>query len=61
MILSLQADLGLSFLRGMFATVNPCGFVLLPMLGTPWSPRIRPEADEVPVSRRPMEEQMGEM
>ena len=34
---------------------------LLPLLGTPWSPRVRPEADEVPVSRRPMEEQMGEM
>jgi cytochrome c biogenesis protein CcdA len=30
MILAWQADVGLSFLRGMFATVNPCGFVLLP-------------------------------
>lgn len=29
-MLALQADYGLSFLRGMFATVNPCGFVLLP-------------------------------
>lgn len=30
MMLAFAPDYGLSFLRGMFATVNPCGFVLLP-------------------------------
>jgi len=29
-MLAFAPDYGLSFLRGMFATVNPCGFVLLP-------------------------------
>lgn len=29
-MVAFEADYGLSFLRGMFATVNPCGFVLLP-------------------------------
>jgi cytochrome c biogenesis protein CcdA len=29
-VLALDSAVGLSFLRGMFATVNPCGFVLLP-------------------------------
>lgn len=29
-LIAFDADYGLSFLRGMFATVNPCGFVLLP-------------------------------
>lgn len=29
-MLALDPAVGLSFLRGMFATVNPCGFVLLP-------------------------------
>lgn len=28
--MSVDADVGLSFLRGMFAAINPCGFVLLP-------------------------------
>lgn len=34
---------------------------LLPKLGTPWTPRIKPEVYETPATRRRMEEQTGEM